>query len=75
MQVFHFPWVAVDPDSRPRLLLADDHTEILRAFEWEEEDEYIGTGPDEPAERVKLVYDILKDDRELYSSNEEFPPA
>jgi len=23
----------VDPDSRPRLLLADDHTEILRAFQ------------------------------------------
>ena len=39
--------------------------EVLRAFEWEEEDEYIGAGPEAPEGLVKLVYDILRGDREM----------
>lgn len=35
--------------------------EIQKAFEWEEEEEYIGEGPEKPEGRIKDVYDILKD--------------
>jgi len=45
--------------------------EIRKAFEQEEEEEYIGESPDGPEGRTKLVYKILKDDRAYHHKSEE----